>query len=162
MPTDALQPPVQTPAPRLPAGIELDDARLLLNEPDDGSTENALYATTVAQTAQLRDGKYRPIVVLNACESARQSRGFHGLGGFAPAFIRGGAGLFIGTLWSVGDTPALTFIDAFYRSFAVRKPNVAPRQLRDAVILARKATRNGGDGTWMAYAVYGHPRAVVV
>ena len=29
MPTDALQVPVQTPAPRLPAGIELDDARLI-------------------------------------------------------------------------------------------------------------------------------------
>ncbi|MGN0035033.1 MAG: hypothetical protein ACI364_04840, partial [Coriobacteriales bacterium] len=54
---------------------------------DDGSTENALLATTVAQTAQLGADGHRPIVVLNACESARMSRSFASMGGFASAFL---------------------------------------------------------------------------
>ena len=43
------------------------------------------------------------------------------MGGFAAAFVSRGAGVFIGTHWSVGDAPARTFIEAFYKSFAVRK-----------------------------------------
>lgn len=143
------------------AGEQQADARLLLDQSDDGSTENALLATTVAQTARLDAGDRRPIVVLNACESARMSRSFASMGGFASAFVSRGAGVFIGTHWSVGDAPARTFIEAFYKSFATRKAGAKPLELREAVVKARRAARDGGDATWLAYVVYGHPRAVV-
>ena len=42
------------------AGEQQVDARLLLDQLDDGSTENALLATTVAQTAQLQADGRRP------------------------------------------------------------------------------------------------------
>lgn len=145
------------------AGDERADARLILDQQrDDKSTENALLAVTVKQTARLAaaDGN-RPIVVLNACESARMNRGFTSMGGFASAFVESGAGVFIGSQWSVGDAPARTFIEKFYKSFAVRKPGAKPIELREAVMKARQAARDGGDGTWLAYVVYGHPRAVV-
>lgn len=143
------------------AGAEQGDARLILDQLDDGTTENALLATTVAQTAQLESDGHRPIVVLNACESARMSRSFASMGGFASAFVSRGAGVFIGTHWSVGDAPARTFIEAFYKSFAKPKAGTKPLQLREAVMKARQAARDGGDATWLAYVVYGHPRAVI-
>jgi len=143
------------------AGHAQTDARLVLDQADDGGTENALLATTVEQTARLNADGRQPIVVLNACESARNSRGFARMGGFASAFVARGAGVFIGTQWSVGDAPARIFIEKFYKSFAVRKKNAKPRQLVEAVLQARHAARDGGDATWLAYVVYGHPRAVV-
>jgi CHAT domain-containing protein len=143
------------------AGAEQADARLMLDQLDDGTTENALLATTVAQTARLASDGHRPIVVLNACESARMSRSFASMGGFASAFVSRGAGVFIGTHWSVGDAPARTFIEAFYKSFAKPKAGAKPLQLREAVMKARQAARDGGDATWLAYVVYGHPRAVI-
>ena len=89
------------------------------------------------------------------------SRSFASMGGFASAFVSRGAGVFIGTHWSVGDAPARTFIEEFYKSFAVRKPGAKPLELREAVMKARQAARHAGDATWLAYVVYGHPRAVV-
>lgn len=145
------------------AGVEQDDARLLLEEVDGGSTENALRATTVAQIAELNDNGVRPMVVLNACESARMHRGFGSMGGFATAFVEAGAGVFVGTHWSVGDAPALTYIRAFYEAFTTRKRGAKPLELREAMAVARDAARkNGGDATWLAYVVYGHPRAIVM
>ena len=136
-------------------------ARLLLDQTNDGSTENALRANTVMQIAQLDDGGHRPIVVLNACESARMNRSFAGMGGFASAFVTRGAGVFVGTHWSVGDSPASTFIEAFYEYFLKPKPGHKALSLREAVQKARQAARHGGDATWLAYVVYGHPRATV-
>ena len=143
------------------AGEQQADARLILDQLEDGNTENALLATTVSQIAQLESDGHRPIVVLNACESARMSRGFASMGGFASAFVGRGAGLFIGTHWSVGDSPARTFIEEFYKSFTGHKHGAKPLQLREAVMKARQAARDAGDATWLAYVVYGHPRAVV-
>ena len=142
-------------------GAELDDARLLLNERDDGTTENALLANTVRHMAQLKSDGGQPIVFLNACESGRRSRSFTSMGGFAEAFVGGGAGLFIGTHWSVGDEPARTFVEAFYRAFAQPDTGDAPMPLSVAVAKARQAARDGGDATWLAYVVYGHPQAVL-
>ena len=143
------------------AGAEQADARLLLDQLDDGTTENALLATTVAQIAQLDADGHHPIVVLNACESARMNRSFASMGGFASAFVGRGAGVFIGTQWSVGDAPARTFIEAFYKSFTQRAAGKKALRLHEAVMAARQAARDGGDATWLAYVVYGHPRAVV-
>ncbi len=144
------------------AGEEQADARMLLDELGDGTTENALHAITVEGIAQLEQDGRRPIVVLNACESGRMARGLAKIGGFASAFVSRGAGVFVGSHWSVGDSPARSFIEAFYSAFAQPKAGKTPVMLKDAVIQARQAARQGGDATWLAYVVYGHPRAVVV
>ena len=85
------------------------------------SSSTRCSATTVEQTAQLKTDANQPIVVLNACESARTIASFAGMGGFADAFVKAGAGVFVGTHWSVGDGPARTFIEAFYQSFTAPK-----------------------------------------
>jgi hypothetical protein len=120
-----------------------------------------LKATTVEQTAQLAplDSQYRPIVVLNACESARANRSFTNLGGFAHAFVGAGAGAFVGSHWSIGDTPALAFIEAMYE--AVTQTGKGKMTLSEAVTRARAVARGKDDATWLAYVVYGHPLASV-
>jgi hypothetical protein len=121
-----------------------------------------LQATTVQQTASLAepDAEHRPIVVVNACESGRPNREFNGMGGFAHAFVRARAGAFIGTHWSVGDAPALAFVEALYDSFLGKKRK-KPVTLSAAVIKAREKARANQDATWLAYVVYGHPHAEV-
>ena len=120
-----------------------------------------LKAITVEQTAQLAplDSQYRPIVVLNACESARANRSFTNLGGFAHAFVGAGAGAFVGSHWSIGDTPALAFIQAMYE--AITQGGKGKMTLSEAVTKAREVARGKDDATWLAYVVYGHPRASV-
>jgi hypothetical protein len=145
------------------AGSELTHARLLVNGDLDTAGRfvgDALSATTVEQTAQLR-ANGGPIVVLNACESARRNREFSGMGGFADAFVRAGAGVFVGTHWSVGDEPARAFIEAFYEAFMLPANRARPVKLSVAVTRARKAARKAGDATWLAYVIYGHPHAVL-
>lgn len=143
------------------AGTESTHARLLIHgQIEDGKfVGDALSATTVEQTAQLKSASNQPIVVLNACESARRNREFAGMGGFADAFVKAGAGVFVGTHWSVGDGPARAFIEAFYQNFVA--PKKKAMRLSDAVTQARQAARNAGDATWLAYVVYGHPRCTV-
>jgi CHAT domain-containing protein len=93
------------------------------------------------------------MVVLNACQAGRQNWKLTGIGGFAQAFLRRGAGAFVGTLWSVGDAPARNFTEAMYRALKAGDPMAA------AVRAGRAAARAAGDATWLAYAVYGHPAA---
>ncbi|MDZ7630257.1 MAG: CHAT domain-containing protein [Gemmatimonadaceae bacterium] len=127
----------------------------------DGSlSEEDLLADTVRREADLHDeaNGRQPIVVLNACQSARAGYGLKGIGGFAAAFVTGGAGVFIGSSWSVGDVPARTFIEEFYDRFLPTKGRGVT--LAKAVAMARARARADGDATWLAYAVYGHPRAV--
>lgn len=143
------------------AGTESSHSRLLIDGQLEGErfVGDALSATTVEQIAQLSDGESHPMVILNACESARRNREFAGMGGFADAFVRAGAGVFVGTHWSVADRPARTFIETFYRAFAgVGRKAV---RLSDAVTRARQAARDGGDATWLSYVVYGHPNAKI-
>jgi CHAT domain-containing protein len=93
--------------------------------------------------------------VLNACQVARQGWHLTSAGGFADAFLRAGAGGFVGTLWAVGDAPARTFTETFYHAL------MAGKTFAESAIAARQAARDAGDATWLAYAVYGHPHAIV-
>jgi hypothetical protein len=123
----------------------------------DGSlSEEDVLATTVRHEAELRADGMQPIVVLNACQSGRSGYTLKGMGGFAEAFIEAGAGVFVGSSWSIGDTPAFAFMNEFYAQLVdARKP------LATAAAAARKKAREDGDATWLAYVVYGHPRAKV-
>lgn len=73
------------------------------------------------------------------------------IGGFAEAFIRAGAGAFVGTLWSVGDGPARTFTESLYRTL------LDGGSMAGATRIGREAARAAGEATWLAYVVYGHP-----
>jgi hypothetical protein len=129
------------------------NAQLIL----EGRIEGGKYlpanfsATTAEQYSNLYAEENRPMVVLNACQAGREGYSLTGIGGFAQAFLRGGAGAFIGTLWSVGDSPARTFTETLYSEL------LNGSHLADAVIKARERAQLAGDATWLSYAVYGHP-----
>ena len=132
------------------------NAQLLLEGRVEGSTyiPDTFSETTVEQNANLsKEGSPPPLVVLNACQAGRAGYKLTGIGGFARAFLRHGAGAFVGTLWSVGDAPARSFTEEFYTRLQ-KKATIA-----EAAIAAREAARKAGDATWLAYVVYGHPHA---
>ncbi|MEJ8839789.1 DUF7379 domain-containing protein [Ramlibacter sp. AN1133] len=132
------------------------NAQLVLPPPTDGSgSQNAVLAETVRYTANLQSDGDRPMVVLNACQSARAGYALKGLGGFAAAFIHAGVGVFVGSSWSIGDQPAYGFARELYAQFIDQGAELAA-----ASAAARRKAREDGDATWLAYAVYGHPRAV--
>jgi hypothetical protein len=110
-----------------------------------------------------RAGLYRPapLVFLNACRSAGPRRRCIGADGFAEKFVRAGAGAFIGSMWEVRDVTASEFAVSLYR---LMTDDREPRSLGQAVTELRNrisegADGDGGDPTWLAYAVYGHPEA---
>lgn len=111
------------------------------------------YAT---QSGALR--RTHPLVFFNACRSAGQIDWFSSSLGWAPQFLRAGAGAFVGSLWPVRSDSALAFADFFYGSLVHLRAT-----LGEASLLARRAVRDhaGGDPTWLAYAVYGSPAARV-
>ncbi len=94
-----------------------------------------------------------PFVVLNACRLGAAPSHRSEAGGFAEAFLRGGAGVFVGCLWSVGDEPARVFIRAFYAALA------NGMTIAKATVEARTVARRAGDHSWLAYTVYAHPDA---
>jgi CHAT domain-containing protein len=98
-----------------------------------------------------------PLVFLNACRSAGQITLYTQLDGWAQAFIEGGAGAFIGTLWSVRDAAAAQFADVFYSLLA---GDGVP--FGDAVHQARlEVSKRPRDPSWLAYTAYGHPAATI-
>ena len=132
-------------------------ARIVLQGRDEDGTFVPTYmnASTVEAFARVKgDDGVQPIVFLNACQAGRAGYQLTGIGGFAQAFLRAGAGAFVGTLWSVGDQPAFFFGRAFYE--ALRQG----RSVSEAAIVAREAARQD-DATWLAYVVYGHPHATM-
>ena len=136
----------------------ISDAGLLMKGRVEGGqyVEDFLTATTAEQSSNLKaDDGTRAIVVLNACQVGRSGYQLTGLGGFAQAFLKREAGAFVGTLWSVGDSPARTFTETFYKEL-LKKLTIA-----NATIAAREAARAGGDATWLAYVVYANPQATV-
>jgi CHAT domain-containing protein len=113
-----------------------------------------LSAITVDSHANLGSpNSTRPIVCLNACQAGRLAYELTGIGGFAKAFLKRGAGVFVGALWSVGDSPARTFVQDFYLQLK------SGSDLATSAMHAREEARTKGDATWLAYVVYGHPSA---
>jgi len=116
-----------------------------------------LRSDWIGQSAKVgRNGESRAVIVLNACRAAQLSLHLTGVGGFAEAFLKAGAGAFISAQWAVGDLPARNFVTALYREWT--KPGVP---LRQAVAAARRAARTAGEATWLAYVAYGNPEATL-
>lgn len=133
---------------------DIADAQLLLEGRREGSgyVSESLRASLVAQNFRVEGGTH-PVIVLNACQVGRLGYQLASIGGFAAAFVEGGAGAFISSLWSVGDAPARAFVQALYR--ALHEGD----SMALATIRARKEARRIGDATWLAYTVYAHPHA---
>jgi hypothetical protein len=99
----------------------------------------------------------RPLVFFNGCRTAGEISGFTEPIGWAKEFMGAGAGAFIGSLWAVRDTSALTFAEEFYSALVRDGESLSVASLR-----ARKAIKaDKGDPTWLAYTVYGNPSASV-
>jgi hypothetical protein len=112
----------------------------------------SLSPTLVEQYARLRIEKgNRPLVFLNACQVGRAGYQLTRVGGFAQAFLKAGAGIFVSTLWSVVDEPARIFTEEFYGEL------IAGKTVAQATVAARQKCRAAGDPTWLAYVVYGRP-----
>ena len=94
---------------------------------------------------------------LSACDVGRLRSGATGLGGFAEAFLRGGAGVFIGCSWAVRDDVTALFVRTFYTQTLGAGATVG-----EAVLAARRAARESGDLTSLAFTVFADPRAKLV
>lgn len=107
----------------------------------------------VTVAAEAKRWSRRPLVFLNACETGRLGAVLTDWGGWPNVFLRAGAGAFVGTSWAVRDKPASAFATAFYNAVLDRKT------LAEAANEARSAAKALGDASWLAFKVYGHPRA---
>ena len=116
------------------------------------------FTVTNMQTARINHSllSSTPLIFLNACRTAGLAATYNGLDGWAEAFMQAGAGAFVGSLWAVTDGAAREFAQEFYH------------QLREGLLLGEAVTAargsaasQPGDPTWLAYTVYGDPRARV-
>jgi tetratricopeptide (TPR) repeat protein len=97
-----------------------------------------------------------PTVFINACRSAGLAACYNRLDGWASKFLEAGAAAFIGSLWAVSDGASREFAEELYLRL---KQGCT---LGDAVMKARQAAANTPDDpTWLAYTVYGDPRATI-
>ncbi|KVH72215.1 hypothetical protein WJ41_13870 [Burkholderia ubonensis] len=133
----------------------IDRAALIIgDQAQPGSAEPQLVeadSVTVKAEAQLRTR--RPLVFLNACETGRAGAILTAWGGWPEIFMRAGAGAFVGTAWAVREKPASAFALAFYDAL------LDGRLLHEAASAARVAAKAAGDASWLAFKIYGHPRA---
>lgn len=131
-------------------------AELLLQGRVEGTNyvTERLHPSVVEQSANLIGPEGNaPMVVLNACQAGRAGYKLTSIGGFSRAFLRKGAGMFVGALWAVGDAPARTFTEKLYDRLLAGDP------LAQATVAAREAARQAREATWLAYTVYGNPHA---
>ena len=97
-----------------------------------------------------------PTVFINACRSAGLAATYNRLDGWASKFLEAGAAAFIGSLWAVSDGASREFAEELYRRLKHGST------LGDAVMKARQAAASmPDDPTWLAYTVYGDPRATI-
>jgi RNA polymerase sigma factor (sigma-70 family) len=97
-----------------------------------------------------------PTVFINACRSAGFAATYNRLDGWASKFLEAGAAAFIGSLWAVSDGTAREFAQELYGELRAGSP------LGEAAMRARQVAADQlDDPTWLAYTVYGDPRARV-
>jgi CHAT domain len=125
----------------------------------DGGEFTPLRLTTAAIRRVLQ--RSAPLVFINACRSAGQHALYNSLDGWASAFLEAGAGAFVGSLWAVSDETAPRFA---YKLYELLKSG---KSLGQAAMQARgealeSAADSDSDPTWLAYAVYGDPRATAM
>jgi len=102
-----------------------------------------------------RLGRGRPLVFLNACQTGRGATSLTGMGGLASAFLKAGAGAFLGSHWDLDDEQAFCFAEEFYRLlFSGVEIGEAVRKARLKLRARFPATNN-----WLTYTIFAHPLA---
>jgi hypothetical protein len=130
-------------------------------DPADGSSitlDNVHFTPTLMTTAAIDRvlELSAPTIFMNACRSAGLHPTYNRLDGWASKFLEAGAAAFIGSLWAVCDGTAREFAQEFYGHLQ------AGSSLGEAVMRAREvAASRPDDPTWLAYTVYGNPRATI-
>lgn len=138
-----------------PLGQEIAFARFSLRRNDGSASYTDSDARRDLPEAGGDEGRpSTPFVFLSACDVGRLRSGATGLGGFAEVFLRGGVGVFIGCSWAVRDDVTALFVRTFYEH-ALRDGAT----LGEAVLAARRAARDAGDLTSLAFTVFADPRA---
>ena len=101
-------------------------------------------------------------IFLNACEAGQANLTITGLGGWAEAFLRRDASVFIGSLWSINDALAAQFARAFYDCLLGLNGQEA-QPVGVAFQAARQAIKaqDPDNPTWLAYVLYGDPNGRV-
>ncbi|MFB7894089.1 CHAT domain-containing protein [Microbacterium sp. NPDC056044] len=142
---------------RDPRGQEIALAAFVTAQ-DDGSAaySDADAREDLSRRPDAGDAASHPFVFLSACDVGRLQQGATGLGGFAEAFLRGGAGVFIGCSWAVRDDVTAEFATTFYEQL------FAGKTLGEAAAAARSAARAHNDLTALAFTVFADPRAQIV
>jgi hypothetical protein len=119
---------------------------------------NVRFTPTLLEVAVIQKAlrTSAPTVFINACRSAGLAATYNRLDGWASKFLEAGAAAFIGSLWAVSDGAAREFAEELYRHLA------QGFTLGEAVMKARRAAASQPDDpTWLAYTVYGDPRAAI-
>lgn len=130
-------------------------------DPANGSSitlGNQQFTPTLLTTAAIGRvlATSAPTVFMNVCRSAGHTATYNRLDGWASKFLEAGAAAFIGPLWAVSDGIAREFAQELYGQLQ------AGSTLGEAVMRARQvAARQTDDPTWLAYSVYGDPRATI-
>lgn len=139
---------------------KIEDSRLFISDRQLGGVVQPVEIypdqVKVETTYSPHFAKRRPLVFLNACETGRVGALLTSWGGWPKIFVGGGAGVFIGTSWPVRDKPAAAFAKAFYEALRGKET------LAEAARRGRSAAKKLPDASWLAFKVYGHPRASVV
>jgi hypothetical protein len=133
----------------------IEKASLIIGEETLPGTNQVrlIEVDTITVEAEARLKQRHPLVFLNACETGRMGPQLTAWGGWPNTFLRAGAGAFVGSAWAVRDKPAAAFSTAFYNALLDGKT------LAEAATDARAAAKQLGDASWLAFKVYGHPRA---
>jgi formylglycine-generating enzyme required for sulfatase activity len=102
-----------------------------------------------------RLGLGKPLVFLNSCGSGHGTVSLTSVDGLASAFIKAGAGAFIGAQWDLRDEQACWFATWFYRQL------FAGVAIGEAVSNARLELRSRfpESNAWLAFTVFAHPLA---
>ena len=120
--------------------------------------DNVQFTPTLMTTAAINKvlANSAPTIFMNACRTAGLNATYNRLDGWANKFLEAGAAVFIGSLWAVSDGSAREFAQEFYGQLQEGS------SLGEAVMRARQAAASQPDDpTWLAYTVYGNPRATI-
>jgi hypothetical protein len=126
---------------------------LVLEDDSRGFTPQVVSRQEVRQGF----GSMHPFVFLNACQVGGAGRTLTLVAGFPAAFLQAGASAVVCPLWTVMDERAQKVTTEFYD--LVFGP--APIPLGAALKQIRAKWRTEGQLTYLAYVLYGDPKATV-